>query len=210
MLAWRSLWCGLAVAVPAALGFASAAGAAALETLLTPSNGSPTQVRVFLSEDAGSILFEVHVEQGLGDLRGLFFDVASDGLLDGLQASGEFVTGFETGDRIDLGQGNNLHGGDSPCPCDVGVAFGTPGIGKDDIRSTSFVLSHATIELTIADLLDQLVGARVTSVGDEFGREASLKLANRFPAVPIPEPASALLVALGLSGLGLGARRRRR
>src|SRR5262249_958934 len=117
-------------------------------------------------------------------------------------------------------------GGGSPCPCDVGVAIGTPGTGKDDIFRTTFVLD-ATADLAIEDFVNQLAGVRVTSVGSfdgdskdpndpkdvfkDFGRSGSAKLIATIPDPnsPVPEPSTALLVGLGTVGLGAARRRAR-
>jgi len=202
----RSSFAGLLAC--AVLGTAADAPALSFETLATPFTGSDTAVRITLTEAGGDIVFTLSVEEGLADLRGVFFDIANDVLLAGLSASGEFVTGFfATGDVIDLGHGGNLHGGGTPCPCDIGVELGTPGIGKDDIQSTSFVLSHNTESLSLADFSEQLIGVRVTSVGDEDSREGSSKLRGTLP--PIPEPSTALLLTLGVAGLAASRRPRR-
>jgi hypothetical protein len=155
-----------AIASFAVLGSALAAHATSLEVTATPFKGSDTAVDVVLTEEGGDIVFTLNVTKGIGDIRGVFFDVADDSLLDGLHATGEFVTKLETGGVISLGHGNNLRGDGSPCPCDVGVALGTPGIGKDDIQSTSFVLSHDDVALTLDQFTEQLIGIRVTSVGN--------------------------------------------
>src|SRR6185436_17065683 len=115
-----------------------------------------------------------------------------------------FVTSyqFDANGVINLGHGSNLHGGGTPCPCDIGVEIGTPGIGKDDILSTTFLL-HGSVPLTLADFVDQLVGVRDTSAGpDPDSRGGSAKLAGAFPeTLPVPEPNPGLLTGLGLGAL---------
>lgn len=196
------------------LGSTNGARALSFDTLTEPFTGSDSAVRVILDDTGGVITVTVTVTEGLADLRGVFLDIR-DGVLfplSSLQATGEYVTGFETGDVIDLGQGANLNGGGSPCPCDIGVLLGTPGIGKDDIQSTSFVLSLATGDpLDLGMFTDQRVGVRVTSVGlDEKGRDGSSKLVGTLPdTVPVPEPSPALLTAIGLGVLSVAGRRLR-
>jgi hypothetical protein len=130
-----------------------------------------------------------------------------------MTATGDDVTSsrFLADGVINLGLGSNLRGGGSPCPCDIGVEIGTPGIGKDDFATTTFLL-HANAPLSLSDFTDQLVGVRITSVGpDPDSRGGSAKLAGTLPnTVPVPEPHPALLIALGLGLLGYASRARRR
>jgi hypothetical protein len=66
--------------------------------------------------------------------------------------------------KIDLGNGANMQGAASPF--DVGLEFGTQGIGKDDIQSTSFTLSNTDNNLTLDDIAHVQFGARLASIGD--------------------------------------------
>jgi hypothetical protein len=120
---------------------------------------------------------------------------------------GDDVTDFATGGVINLGNGANLNGGGTPCPCDIGIEFGTPGMGGDDIGFTEFTLSHDTEALTLALFFEQWVGVRVTSVGDDYdsNREDSAKLVG---IVPVPEAGTGTLLLMGLAGLGFSGRRR--
>jgi hypothetical protein len=185
-----------------------AARAADRSVVLEPFTGSLIEVELRLDDGAGdgTIHGRLAVIRGIGDLRGLFLHVSDASVLGGLEASGLHVTGFETGTLINLGQGNNVNGGGSPCPCDLGLTFGTPGIGHDDLQVVEFVLSHTRMALDLSLFAEQLAAARVTSVGLEEGgsREGSSKLSG---VVPVPEPGTALLCA---AGMGLLARRARR
>lgn len=207
----RPLLAGLFVG--SLLGIATGAEALSIDTVTTPFTGTDSAVRVELIEVGGDIRVTATVTLGLADLRAVYLDIVNDSLLSGMSASGEFVTSsqFIADGVINLGRGSNLHGGGTPCPCDIGVELGTPGIGKDDILSTSFLL-HASVPLSVADFADQLVGVRITSTGpDSFSRGGSAKLAGTFPdTVPVPEPTPALLTAIGLSVLGIARRARRR
>jgi len=193
---------------------APSAGAVSIEALTVPFTGDDITVNVVLTQQGGDIRVDLSVEEGIGDLRGIFFHIADDSLLDGLSAEGDVVTAFAILGVTNVGQGNNLNGGGSPCPCDIGVSLGTPGIGKDDLQAASFVLSHETMDLTLALFSEQWVGVRVTSVGEDSngkkggGREGSAKLSGQF--TPVPEPATALMLALGLVGIARTGRRRRR
>jgi hypothetical protein len=196
----------LALAGGLLLLLSSASSAASIDVLTTPFTGADTRVSIVLTEMGGEIRVDLRVEEGVGDLRGIFFHLADASLLDGLVATGDVVTGFATGDVNDLGLGNNLNGGGGPCPCDFGVALGTPGIGRDDLQVASFVLSHESRSLSLALFSDQWVGVRVTSVGDGSKREASSKLSGRFS--PVPEPSTALLLASGLAWVARSRRPR--
>jgi hypothetical protein len=196
-----------AVGIAALLLLAPAvAGANGIHTVASEFTGDPIQVRVDFQETGdGDILVTAEViGDVLGDLRGVFLNLTQDDLLADLEVTGEFVTGFDTsGSVIDLGQGSNLHGEASPCDCDLGVELGTPGIGKDDLRAASFVLSHPDVDLDLGLFANQLVGVRITSVGPDDRREGSSKA-----VALVPEPASVVLCLMGLAALA--ARRPRR
>jgi len=184
---------------------ASRVHANSVTTLLTPFAGSDVEVELILSEIDGDIHGRLEVMMGIGDLRGLFLNVDDMDILEGLWVSGDDVTRFATGQVIDLGEGNNVYGGGTPCPCDIGISFGTPGIGMDDIGLTEFVVSSELGDLSLSIFSGLSVAARVTSVGDEeSGREGSAKLIG-----VVPEPSTALLLMFQSLGLaGLAARRR--
>jgi hypothetical protein len=195
------------------LSISSAASADTISTVLVPFTGVDVEVELTLSDDVGDDIIRgsLEVVKGAGDLRGLFLDIADTSLLSGLSVIGAEVTGFSTGSVIDLGQGANLNGGGTPCPCDIGMEFGAPGTGKDDIHFTEFSLSHDVEALTLALFFEQFVGVRVTSVGDDYdsSREDSAKLTGIVPVPePVPEPGTASLLMLGLVGLGFTRSRR--
>lgn len=153
-------------------------------------------VQVVVTENGdGTLNFQVDVldETGsIGDLNGLFFDISNDSLVDGLVASGDDVTetAFNANKITKVDGYNNVNGevaGDYG-KFDGGVQFGTQGIGTDDIRSTSFTLSHADQGLTLDDILSQDFAIRLTSVGEEGGtRDDSLKLGGEAPPEADPE-----------------------
>ncbi len=171
-----------------------------------PGNGSAPDVEVYAEEGAGGTLnFTVTVLATPGltaDLRGLFFDVADDSKLAGLGhgGSGGKVTDFDTVNVIDLGNGANMHG--AAQPFDVGLEFGTQGIGKDDIQTVSFTLSNAAGDLTLDDIAQVEFGARLTSVGGLGGKRAdSAKLTTIAPAAPDANDDSYTIFEDGQSGL---------
>lgn len=149
--------------------------------------GAPNLL-VSVSETAsGALLFELTVVgASAGDLRGLFFDVFDPSLLSRLVIDGDDVTDQRIADSEvdDLGNGANMKG--SGQPFDIGVEFGTSGIGSDDIRSTSFVLSTSDGSALTMDLIANVsFGARMTSIGAEGGaRPDSSKIRDISTAAP--------------------------
>lgn len=147
-------------------------------------------VQVTATESDGKINFVVDVLNTsliTGDLRGLFFNVVDDGKLTGLTAAGPKVTELDTGDVIDLGNGANMQG--AALPFDVGVEFGTSGIGKGDDLSgpQSFTLSNTANNLTLDDIAHVQFGARVTAIGNPAkasSRAGSEKIVTLSPAAP--------------------------
>ncbi len=212
----RRGWRGLATAaVAGTIAFAgvSAANAATVEATASSFTGSPLEVEISIDDasDPGNLVITLTVATGdpTGDLRGFFAQVADESLLSGLSVGGSAITDsvFDANAVINLGGGNNLNGGGTPCPCDFGVEIGTPGIGSDDIQSVTFTLSHSTETLTAALFEGQTFGVRATSVGSikgKGGRNGSSKLVG-----VIPEPSTALLMGLGLAALGAGRKPRR-
>lgn len=138
----------------------------------------------------GQLQFDLVVldETGsIGDLNGLFFDISSDVSVAGLSVSGDDITGVvikeDSVTKVD--SYNNVNGEvvREYDKFDAGVQFGTAGIGTDDIRETSFILSHDSIDLTLDMFLAMDFAARLTSVGTEDGsRDGSLKIGGTAPA----------------------------
>ncbi len=134
------------------------------------------QVWVTITENAdGTLAFTIWQEGGIvGDLRGIFFDIADESLLGTLSvASDEGVTEFRSGDDSikDLGDGANMNGMlGSDKGYDAGVEVGSAGIGKDDIQSYSFTLDSSARDLTLADFANVDFGMRLTSVGTIDGK----------------------------------------
>jgi hypothetical protein len=188
---------------------ASGASAATLTTFLAEFTGDPIVLEVVLDDGVGPNQVEVSVDvvgEVLGDIRGVFMNIDDDALLAGLLVSGPDVTDWDFGGSvINLGNGANLISSASPCPCDLGVEIGTPGLGSDDVQSTTFTLTHASQTLTVADFADQFIGVRVTSVGPEGDREGSSKT-----VALVPEPSTGCLMLAGLAGLAIVSSNRRR
>ena len=175
------------------------ANAVSLTSVATSFTGDPLDILLTFDETAeGDILVTAEVIGGMeGDIRAVFLNISNDALLADLEITGDLVTGTNTSGSVDdMRRGANLRGGGTPCPCDLGVAFGSPGIGKDDLQIVSFTLSHPDVDLDLSLVAGQLAGVRVTSVGDGGDREGSSKT-----VALVPEPSTAALSLLGLWAL---------
>ncbi|NSY41547.1 integrin alpha [Leisingera sp. ANG59] len=135
--------------------------------------------------DDGTLRFDLTaLDTGLtGDLRALFFDLTGVDV-SGLSTSGVDVTdtAYEEGSVDTLGGDANIKGSvsNSLGDFDVGIEFGTSGMSSDDINSTSFILAHNSVNLTL-DMIDLSdFGIRYTSVGEEDGsRTGSAKIGDQ-------------------------------
>ncbi len=209
----RTLWFRAVVGLATWIGIASAGTASATQLQATASTFAGTPLQVSLKVDdavvPGDLVITLEVAgpaSTVADLRGFFVHVANESLLSGLSVTGPNVTGssFLANAVTSVGSGNNLYGGGSNSPFDIGVQLGTPGIGSDDLRKVTFTLSHATASLDASFLSGQSFGVRATSVGQDRCRSGSSKLIG-----VVPEPGTALLIGLGLAGLA-GSRPRSR
>jgi VCBS repeat-containing protein len=143
-----------------------------------------TQIAITENLD-GTLTFDVSVLGGvIGDLRGLFFDVGAPNKLAGMSIEGDDVTNHLAEDNQvhTLGKDANVNGEVASASenFDVGIEFGTSGMGTDDIQSTSFVVSG----LTIDDLSGQDFALRYTSVGVEGARSDGAKIFGQATAAP--------------------------
>ena len=147
-------------------------------------------VEVTITELAdGTLQFDIKVLDttgSIGDLNAIYFDISDDALVNGLSVTGSDVTGtaFKADGVTKIDNFTNMNGEvvNDLGKFDGGVQFGTSGIAKDDIRETSFILSHDTMDLTLQNFSLQDFGIRLTSVGEEGGsRDGSLKLGDTAP-----------------------------
>lgn len=128
-------------------------------------------VWVTVNENPDStFLFEARVDGAvIGDLRGLFFNVADESLIGALRvthASPGFSQFRQANDiAANLGAGvamNGLLGSDDGY--DTDTVIGTAGIGKDDIQQFSFTLGTSRA-LSLNDFTNIDFGVCLTSVG---------------------------------------------
>ena len=187
------------------------ASAASITLPMAPFTGSSADVDLTFDDAAAGagkmqVTVDVVPNPNIGDIRGVFLHIADESLIAGLSVvdPGD-LTAIQFGAAnsvINLGGGNNLNGGGTPCGCDMGFDVGTPGIGFNDIQSTTFVMMHASVPLTIAHFANEQHGVRLTSVGVPGGsRNGSSKLRV------IPEPATMLLALAALSCCAAGRKR---
>ena len=170
-----------------------------METLYFEISDTSVKVGVTVTETStGALQFEVVVLEDtgiIGDLNGLFFDLADDSIAENLSLSGEDMTGekIDANSVTKIASFTNMNGEiiKEDGKYDVGIQFGTSGIANDDIQSTTFYLSttDGTV-LTIADIFGQDFGVRLTSVGEIDGaREDSVKISGSAdPVDPPVEP----------------------
>lgn len=144
---------------------------------------------VTVTEADGSLVFVVRIAPGaqgeVGDLRGVFFQVADEGLLPRLMVSGADVTDrqFKAEAVTDLGQGANMKGSGT-ARFDAGIEIGTAGLGRgDDIRTTTFTLSAAGAPLTLDLVRNVEFGIRIASAGSAGHRADTVKLTGTSPSV---------------------------
>lgn len=160
-------------------------------------NGEPGALITVTETPEGTLTFNVKVtdvisslsdKPDIADLRGLFFHVSDETLLSTLKVTGSDVTKYvtEANKVTEVENDVTMKGevGKAAGPFDIGIEFGTQGIGKDDVRETSFTLS-ASKTLSLDLVLNQDFGLRLTSVSDNgVGRELSLKLTGQMIGTP--------------------------
>ena len=195
-----------------ALALALSAGSLSATTIVFtpgPGNGPAVPVTVTISDITGGVSVNTQVTgTPTGDIRGLFFVLSGNSIPAGLkcsQVSGANVSGCDVdeGGVNDLGNGANMNG--VYTDFDLGVRIGGPGIGGDDIQSTTFLINNGGISATQF----VTVGVRLTSVSDSRGgRTESSKLIDSHPDSPVPEPATAGMVGLAVAAGLLVSRRK--
>jgi len=169
-----------------------------IDDMLDPGNLSVT---LALTSEAGAT----------GDVRGFMQEFLNDGLFPDLGATGEDVysTAFYP---IDGGDKS----GDDPCRCRLNVDLGDKGLlNPTGLQTTSFVISHPSIPLSLAGIEgetfyiaighDEISPILPLDGGKTNTPPSYIKLKGKIPV--IPEPSTAVLMLLGLSGLSATSRR---
>ncbi|WP_417672312.1 Ig-like domain-containing protein [Roseibium sp.] len=152
----------------------------------TGSDGMAPATLTIAETPQGTLSFiitnEADSDSMIGDLRALFFDVSDDGLLRTLSVSGNDITEFvQEGEVSNLG-GGATSSGVPDSPYEVGIEFGTSGMSRDDIQTTTFTLASSLRGLTLDDIAFESMTVRQTSVGEIDGsRGDSDKLYGNAP-----------------------------
>ena len=158
-------------------------------TFTIPGAAGGPGLQVSAVENNGDIVFTLDVLDTAtltADLRGLFFHF-DETLLGGLSVTGNsLITKVVTQANgvIDLGSGNNMIAAASPF--DVGIAFGTAGIGKgDDLSGPVTFTLDGVADLNLDNFAHLQFGARLTSIGAPGGKRMdSSKTTAIAPAAP--------------------------
>lgn len=121
--------------------------------------GGAAEAQITLAETAAGIQVTVEATNPIIDLRGFFFNLANDSLIEGLVVTGADIVDSQFGPA---GSVNQVSGNPSIAPrsFDAGVEIGTSGPAKDEIVTTTFVISHPSAALTLADFMGQKFGVR--------------------------------------------------
>lgn len=200
-------------ALLACLGLASAAGAASITAPLTSTQGAPISGSITIDDGAkaGKLVITARLDSAQGDVRAILAQVADESLLEGLSIEGARRRNvrFEANDvgKVRYSKGLGLTG--NACPCDFGIRF--PARRGNEV---SITLAHATQALTIALFFGQDFAVAASNIRTEAGGNGNgvrhALLEGRILS-PVPEPGTALMMALGLAGLSArrpGASRR--
>jgi hypothetical protein len=216
--------CGGAVAAALLLlACTSSARAGLISYTAIPYTGDPARATVTFDDTAnpGAVKVTVAVDPSvsIADINGFFLNVRDESLIPGLWVSGDMTLSVKKANGVtSAGPGNNING-EGVGPFDVGLRIGSPGIGKDDYQTATFVLHYSGLSLTNDMFTDavtedgDIFAVRLTSVGAPgCNRNGSSKLRNGGDVVTasaVPEPSTLSGLVL-LSTLGLLARRVRR
>lgn len=203
-------WPRLALVAMAALlvlGLPSLASAASSTQSFLDTDGFGAQLTIDDTSVAGSLTLSFDILSPLGapgpvgELLSFNLDFDDNGLFP-VDASGSDVfAGI-------LESVNKPESGD-PCPCILRVDLGGEGdFSPTGLQSATAVISSSERDLVLGDLAGTSIRLALLRYGpdgpDEHGQSEFVKLTAN---TVIPEPTTALLMLLGLTGLSLGSHR---
>ena len=166
-----------------------------------------TNIKASVEDISGGVGITIDVSQGpvVGDITGVFFDLDIDNI------TISSITGYDY--TVHAGHvkkaPNNSNIGGNVTPFDVGVAVGDLGL-TDDIKNLTLYVIGSGVE---AAALTRL-GVRLQSVGAVSGkRDGSAKYVGTpgngsGNVFPVPEPATIVLMGMGLFGIAAVARKK--
>jgi hypothetical protein len=193
---------------------ASSANAATLLVPLSSTYGAPLTGSITIDDGAnpGKLVITAQIDTSRGDVRSILGQIADESLIDGLSVVGGSRRAF----RFDAngiggsGKSRGLGRSGEACPCDFGIRF-----PSHSGSSVSFTVAHATQNLTVALFYGQDFALNASGILNQVSRESGhghgsksyrfALLEGRAPS-PIPEPTTAMLMALGLAGLSYAGR----
>ncbi|MBY0401891.1 PEP-CTERM sorting domain-containing protein [Myxococcota bacterium] len=199
----------------ATFGLAAAANATIISAPLTSTFGPSLTGSITIDDAAspGDLVITARIDAVRGDVRGVLAHVVDESLLDGLSitGAGSRAVRFDANDVGKSGRSRGLGRSGTACPCDFGIRF-----SAKTGPTVTFTLSHATQDLTVALFYGQDFAVRASNIrlGNPESREGRgngvrhALLEGRIPN-PIPEPSTAMLMALGLGGLSYASRARK-
>lgn len=206
----------LSSALLAAFGLASAAGATIVTAPASSISGTPITGSITIDDgaDPGNLKITLTLDVTKGSVRGFMAQLGDESLIPGMSVIG--AKGFRF-DANDIGRSKKAHGlgqAGTACPCDMAVNF-----SAKTGNTVTFTLTNKTHDLTVGLFYGQDFAIKASNIrfanstrssshgGHDDNRGIKQALLEGQVPNPIPEPTTAMLMALGLAGLSYAGRR---